>query len=425
MSAASAFAGTPWTDAADAAAALAPYLKRLLERRTDLLVEIDTQWPERLLRQALAEASAVASDPRDMDHDMRALRRCKDAVHLAVAIADIARAWPLHRVTGALTDFADAALRAALAIGGDVDGDGLDDVFVGAPGYQVNDGRVSCFSGATGELLWHGQYWSDEQGGASLAVLDDLDGDAVRELLVGVPADEVLGGSTHVEGSARVLSGATGQELVSFAWFLDEALGGAQVDRCEDLDLDGRAEELRHVGGRHRRVHLRDELPAHRRARANVDVRVVERVAVGVDVVQHVRAQGCPELQRLEVIDERGERLDRVGRVVDEGLPPLRMLGEIRERAVERCGHGVEPAEQEKVTDAQGLLTRERPTIHLPVRDARHPQPERLQEASEVERCRPRWLSVEEVRLFLDERSEDSNCVNLRRPRTDRGLRSL
>lgn len=142
MSAASAFAGTPWTDAADAAAALAPYLKRLLERRTDLLVEIDTQWPERLLRQALAEASAVASDPRDMDHDMRALRRCKDAVHLAVAIADIARAWPLHRVTGALTDFADAALRAALAIGvrerakhGDIVLDGADPSIV--PGYAL------------------------------------------------------------------------------------------------------------------------------------------------------------------------------------------------------------------------------------------------------------------------------------------------
>jgi glutamate-ammonia-ligase adenylyltransferase len=47
---------------------------------------------------------------------MRTLRRAKDAVHLAAAMADLARAWPLHRVTRALTDFADAALRAALAL---------------------------------------------------------------------------------------------------------------------------------------------------------------------------------------------------------------------------------------------------------------------------------------------------------------------
>ena len=47
---------------------------------------------------------------------MRILRRAKDAVHLATAIADIARAWPLDRVTGAITAFADASLRAALAL---------------------------------------------------------------------------------------------------------------------------------------------------------------------------------------------------------------------------------------------------------------------------------------------------------------------
>src|SRR5262249_34020678 len=40
----------------------------------------------------------------------------KDAVHLATAIADLDLAWRLERVTGALTDFADAALRAAVTV---------------------------------------------------------------------------------------------------------------------------------------------------------------------------------------------------------------------------------------------------------------------------------------------------------------------
>ncbi len=112
-----AFVGTPWADAAEAACTHAPYLRRLIERRPDLLDSVDAQWPERLLAQALGDANALAADPPALEDGMRTLRRAKDAVHLAAAIVDIARAWPLHRVTGALTDFADASLRAALALG--------------------------------------------------------------------------------------------------------------------------------------------------------------------------------------------------------------------------------------------------------------------------------------------------------------------
>ncbi len=111
------FVGSPWESAAAAAIANAPYLKRLIERRPDLLEHLDAEWPDRLLRDALETAQAIAAAPPTTEDGMRALRRAKDAVHLALALADLARAWPLHRVTGALTDFADASLRAALAIG--------------------------------------------------------------------------------------------------------------------------------------------------------------------------------------------------------------------------------------------------------------------------------------------------------------------
>ncbi len=110
------FAGGPWADAANAAAVNAPYLKRLMLRRPDLLQSPDAAWPERLVNQALTAASDVAYTPPTMAEGMVALRRAKDAVHLATAIADLARAWPLDRVTGALTDFADASLRAAFAL---------------------------------------------------------------------------------------------------------------------------------------------------------------------------------------------------------------------------------------------------------------------------------------------------------------------
>src|SRR5690606_29681191 len=88
-----------------------------------LLADIDANWPQRLLTQAIAEANALALAPPAIVEGMRTLRRAKQAAHLAIAIADLADAWPLMRVTGALTDFADAALRAALALGARVSGE--------------------------------------------------------------------------------------------------------------------------------------------------------------------------------------------------------------------------------------------------------------------------------------------------------------
>lgn len=110
------FAGGTWAQAAAAAAEHAPYLRRVMERRPDLIGSADAEWAERRLREALAQAHAIALDPPPIEEAMRILRRGKDAVHLATALADLSRAWPLMRVTGAITDYADAALRAALAV---------------------------------------------------------------------------------------------------------------------------------------------------------------------------------------------------------------------------------------------------------------------------------------------------------------------
>lgn len=115
-SAPDAVAHAPWSGAAAAAYECAPYLRRLIERRADLLEGADAEWAERRVREAVETANAIAADPPPLDEAMRALRRAKDALHLATALADLAKLWPLERVTGALTDFADASLRAALAL---------------------------------------------------------------------------------------------------------------------------------------------------------------------------------------------------------------------------------------------------------------------------------------------------------------------
>jgi glutamate-ammonia-ligase adenylyltransferase len=118
-----AFAASPFAEAAAAAEAHAPYLRRLMLRRDDLIVDVGAAWPERVLAHACADANAVALAPPEMADGMRVLRRAKQAAHLAIAIADLAGAWPLARVTGALTDFADASLRAAVALGARVSGE--------------------------------------------------------------------------------------------------------------------------------------------------------------------------------------------------------------------------------------------------------------------------------------------------------------
>jgi len=111
-----AFAGSVWQQASAAAASHAPYLRRLMLRRPDLLVSPDEAWAERVLREAISAAEAIALSPPPIEEAMIILRRAKDAAHLAAALADLSRTWPLMQVTGAITAFADASLRAAIAV---------------------------------------------------------------------------------------------------------------------------------------------------------------------------------------------------------------------------------------------------------------------------------------------------------------------
>jgi glutamate-ammonia-ligase adenylyltransferase len=111
-----AFAGSVWQQASAAASSHAPYLRRLMLRRPDLLASPDEKWAERALAEAIGAAEAIALAPPPIEEAMVILRRAKDAAHLAAALADLSRAWPLMQVTGAITNFADAALRAAIAV---------------------------------------------------------------------------------------------------------------------------------------------------------------------------------------------------------------------------------------------------------------------------------------------------------------------
>lgn len=94
--------------------AASPYLAGLARRDARRLPSILEADPEARLAEILSAADAVAAEP-DFETARRVLRELKADLHLLTALCDLGGVWDLDAVTGALTRFADATLRAALA----------------------------------------------------------------------------------------------------------------------------------------------------------------------------------------------------------------------------------------------------------------------------------------------------------------------
>jgi hypothetical protein len=122
---------------------------------------------------------------------------------------------------------------------GDVDGDSIDDVLVGAPYSNFtlySAGSAYLLSGATGAVLqtWRGAGINDQLG-LALAAVDDADGDAIEDVVIGVPN---YAGSS-VTGSAELHSSATGALLRTYQGLLVGGAFGASIAALDDLDGDG------------------------------------------------------------------------------------------------------------------------------------------------------------------------------------------
>ena len=119
------------------------------------------------------------------------------------------------RVTVRLLDAPqqDEEFGAAVASGGDLNGDGHDDILVGAPGAFGSKGRVYVYCGSTSNLLYavEGEAIGDRFG-ASVAVIGDVTGDGVADFMVGAPH---YSGAAHHAGRVYVYSGATGDLLLT------------------------------------------------------------------------------------------------------------------------------------------------------------------------------------------------------------------
>lgn len=125
---------------------------------------------------------------------------------------------------------------------GDIDGDGVPDLIIGAPYTRTDEdfgvGSAVVFSGATGLVLYN--FIGDEPGtymGWSVAGTGDLDGDGVPDFMIGTP----YGSGDRYPGTGNVIvrSGATGQRLFKFTGENPGEYLGWSISGFADVDGDG------------------------------------------------------------------------------------------------------------------------------------------------------------------------------------------
>ena len=91
-----------------------PYLWDIVRADPARLAVIVKADPEQRLAAILAQAFAAADAARGEEKVMISLRGMKTEAALLIALTDIGGAWPLPRITRALTNLADTAVRAAV-----------------------------------------------------------------------------------------------------------------------------------------------------------------------------------------------------------------------------------------------------------------------------------------------------------------------
>lgn len=119
---------------------------------------------------------------------------------------------------------------------GDVDGDGVIDIVVGAPFAGASAGRVDVHSGRSGELLWSRSGEAGEQLGWSVAGAGDVDADGQHDVVIGAP--QLAAGA----GRAYVLSGADGSVLHRWDGEVVGDRFGDEVETAGDIDGDGHSD---------------------------------------------------------------------------------------------------------------------------------------------------------------------------------------
>jgi len=161
----------------------------------------------------------------------------------------------------------NARLGWSVATAGDVNGDGYDDILVGAPLYdhgQVDEGAAFAWLGSATGLGANGTPanadWTTESSqvraycGVALATAGDVNGDGYDDVIVS--ASYYDRGETD-EGEVYVFHGYSGGLHTSAAWYVDgdDASGffGTSVATAGDVNADGYDDVI--IGASHHTVH--------------------------------------------------------------------------------------------------------------------------------------------------------------------------
>jgi hypothetical protein len=158
---------------------------------------------------------------------------------LAASGQEMLRDW--SGVSGSLST--DDQFGASVVGIGDVDGDGVPDAAISAPwedpSYNVELGDVYVISGATGVVLQH-QFGASDRTifGYPLCVPGDLDGDGVNDYLVSATDGVFYTGP----GVVNAYSGATGSNLFTLSGPWNGSRFGYHVRDLGDVDADGVAD---------------------------------------------------------------------------------------------------------------------------------------------------------------------------------------
>lgn len=129
----------------------------------------------------------------------------------------------------------------AVALAGDINGDGTPDILVGAEfasssGFNRN-GSVFVYSGANGGLLYQFHGNADfEKFGASISSVGDINNDGYDDILVGSPEASPTG--LVQAGQIDIYSGIDGLSLLHIDGTVDFGFFGRSVAGCGDLDND-------------------------------------------------------------------------------------------------------------------------------------------------------------------------------------------
>jgi len=150
----------------------------------------------------------------------------------------------IRTLNSSVTDFGFSLVDA-----GDVNGDGFDDLVVGVPGGPINPAAVIVYSGANGSILFQSNGGYDALGW-SIAMVGDVNGDGISDIAAGAPH---YSATSHSEwsGAVSLFSGVDGtllwQTIGTYSmyqdsygvWHYEGQNLGFSVTRAGDFNGDG------------------------------------------------------------------------------------------------------------------------------------------------------------------------------------------